>query len=458
MLKAFSRFSLFSASRIASVTDGFLAPHPVQRWRTGRGLCTQSGSDNAATEEDGCDGDTAAPLHGIRVLDLTRILAGPLCTMLLADMGAEVIKIEKPGEGDETRRWGPPFVQGVSCYFLAVNRNKQSVAVDISRPEGSHLIRQLAGQCDVLMHNFLPGKLEKYGLGYSDLKQANRQIIYCSITGYGEDGPYRHRGGYDVIASAIGGMMHITGPQEGEPCKIGTAMTDISTGLYAHGAILAALLRRNRSGEGAYIQCNLLATQVANLVNLASNYLNTGVEPRRWGTAHESIVPYQSFRTKDDEYLVVGAGSDAQFTALCQLLQVDYANQPAFRTNADRVAHRDHLISLLTGVFQQKTLAEWLTVLRPATFPYGPVNSFQRVFADPQVQWLRLVEEVEHPVAGRVRMVGAPVRWAEEKNGFRPRVRRCPPGLGEHTDAVLTRIAGVGKEELRELRERGVVA
>ncbi|GAV01681.1 hypothetical protein RvY_12355-2 [Ramazzottius varieornatus] len=396
---------------------------------------------------------TGRLLEGVRVLDMTRVLAGPLCTMILGDMGAEVVKIEKPGMGDETRNWGPPFIGTESCYFLSVNRNKKSVVVDIGSPKGAQIIQEMAKSCDVLVENFLPGKLKSYGLGYEELSRLNPGIVYCSISGYGASGPYSGRGGYDVIVSALGGMMHITGPEKGEPCKVGTAMTDISTGLYAHGAILAALLRRHKTGKGTKIDCNLLSTQVANLVNLGTNFLNTGIEPRRWGTAHESIVPYQAFPTSDEQHIVVGAGSDSQFTALCSLMKTSFHTNERFSSNKARVRNRKELVELLMAEFKKKPLAEWLEVFTQAKFAYGPINTFAQVFADPQVQHNQMVFEIQHEKAGSIRLISNPVIVSDADMT----AQLAPPLLGEHTEEVLEQILKLDAQAIDKLRNDKVI-
>lgn len=413
------------------------------------------------------------PLNGIRILDLTRIVAGPYCTQILGDLGADVIKVERPGVGefattknclsytkddlqflgDESRKWGPPFLPNStdSVYFLASNRNKRSVAVNLKK--GSHIISELAKQCDVLVENYVPGKLDEFGLGYSQLQPDCPRLIYTSITGYGSHGPYSDRPGYDVIAASVGGLLGITGPTDGAPCKVGVAMTDIATGLYAHGAILAALLHREKTGRGERIEVNLLSTQVASLINVGSNWLNAGHEAKRWGTAHESIVPYQSFKTQSG-YLTVGAGSNQQFVALCDFLNApELASDEKYRTNQDRVRNRDELIKVLTEIFETKSNQEWMKILKTAPFPVGPVNSVKEVFEDRHVQAIEIVKTVPHSVAGDVKVVGPPVEYQNIRND----VRSAPPTLGQHTDEVLKDILGYDDGKLQNLRQTGVI-
>jgi len=321
------------------------------------------------------------PLHGIRILDLTRIVAGPYCTMVLGDLGAEVIKIERLGIGDECRLWGPPFLGSKeSCYFMCLNRNKKSVCVDMKSSDGKQILFDLAKNCDVLVENYVPGKLDEMGLGYSAFKDQAPHLIYCSVTGFGPEGPYKDRPGYDVIAASMGGLLHITGPSDGEPCKVGVAMTDIMTGMYAHGAIMAALLKRARTGVGQKIDCNLLSTQISSLINIGANFLMAGQEAERYGTAHASIVPYETFKTADGGYLTIGTGSDAQFHSLCSKLNLkDLAQDDRYKTNTDRVKNRVPLIALLKETFLSKSRKEWLHILEGAQFPYGPVNSISEV-------------------------------------------------------------------------------
>ncbi len=396
-----------------------------------------------------------SPLTGVTVVDLTRILAGPFCTMLLGDLGARVIKIEHPDGGDETRRWGPPFVPGTneSCYFLSVNRNKESLSVNIQRPEGQEIVRRLVSNSDVFVENFIPGKLEKYGLGYGDLRDVNERLVYCSLTGFGSDGPDAKRAGYDLMAASIGGLLGVTGPEGGEPAKVGVAMTDLTTGLYAHGAILAALLHRDVTGRGQWVQTNLLASQVSCMVNLASNYLNAGQEAKRHGTAHASIVPYQSFLCSDGQYMTVGALSDVQFKKFCSIIgHSDLAEDVRFLRNSDRVTNREALLSTLKAAFREKTVDEWEENFRNSGLPYGPVNTLGRVFRDEQVKHLGMVKEVEHPTAGTVKVCGPAVKYSMSKCD----VVKAPPLLGQHTDEILKSL-GYDEEQIRAYHVAGVV-
>ncbi|XP_046569856.1 succinate--hydroxymethylglutarate CoA-transferase-like [Haliotis rubra] len=395
-----------------------------------------------------------SPLEGIRILDLTRVLAGPYCSMLFADLGADVIKVERPGAGDDTRSWGPPFKGTESAYFLSVNRNKKSIAVDLKKPKGVKIVKQLAGSCDVLIENYLPGKLGEMGLGYDDMKALVPRLVYCSISGYGQTGPYRSRAGYDAIASGVGGLMNITGPRDGDPCRVGVAMTDLSTGLYAFGATMVALHHRQQTGCGQHIDCNLLSTQVASLVNIASNYLNAGMEGKRHGTGHESIVPYQAFKTKDGGYMLVGAGNDKQFRLLCKRMDLpELLEDERFQQNQVRVANRDILLPLLANRFETKTSSQWMQVLEGSGIPYGPVNNMQEVFSDPQVVNNGMIQEVQHPTAGTIRLPGPAVRYSLSQTV----VPRPLPTLGQHTQEVLQGILGYSDMQLKQLIEAGVV-
>ncbi|XP_070154202.1 succinate--hydroxymethylglutarate CoA-transferase [Polyergus mexicanus] len=397
--------------------------------------------------------DNRSPLNGIRVLDLTRIVAGPYCTMILGDLGAEILKIERPGDGDEARRWGPPFFEGTqeSTYFMSVNRNKKSICIDLKR--GKDIIYDLAQTCDVLVENYVPGKLNSIGLGYEDIAKIAPRLIYCSLTGYGSQGPYANRPGYDVIAASLGGLLHITGPKDGPPCKVGVAMTDLAMGLYAHGAIMAALLQRSKINKGQWIQCDLLSTQIASLINIASNFLNGGKEATRWGSEHESIVPYEAFPTKDG-HMTVGAGSDLQFLELTKRLQLpELINNNKFKNNIARVKNRMELLQILRDVFKRKTNQEWSAIFEGAAFPYGAVNTIKEVFDDPHVKYIKLVQELEHPVTGKVKLVGPPVTYGYATNI----ARSSPPMLGQHTSEVLRNILKYSDDKIENLIAQKIV-
>uniref|UniRef100_A0A8P0S992 Succinyl-CoA:glutarate CoA-transferase n=1 Tax=Canis lupus familiaris TaxID=9615 RepID=A0A8P0S992_CANLF len=328
--------------------------------------------------------DNMKPLEGIKILDMTRVLAGPFATMNLGDLGAEVIKVERPGAGDDTRTWGPPFVGRESAYFLSVNRNKKSIAVNIKDPKGVKIIKELAAVCDVFVENYVPGKLSAVGLGYEDIDKIAPHIIYCSITGYGQTGPLSQRAGYDTVASAFGGLMHITGPKDGDPVRSGVAMTDLATGLYAYGAIMAGLIQRYKTGKGLFIDCNLLSSQVACLTHIAANYLIGQKEAERWGTAHVSIVPYQAFKTKDG-FLVVGVGNNQQFATVCKILNLpELIDDPKYKTNHLRVQNRKELIKILSARFEKEMTSKWLYLFEGSGVAYGPINNMKEVFAEPQ--------------------------------------------------------------------------
>ncbi|WP_110667436.1 CaiB/BaiF CoA transferase family protein [Salinicola halophilus] len=404
----------------------------------------------------------ATPLAGIKVLDLTRVLAGPWCTQQLADYGADVVKIERPGRGDDTRGWGPPWLAGgdescaLSAYFLSANRGKRSVAVDLATAEGQSLVRRLARQADVVIENFKVGGLEAYGLDYATLKGDNPGIVYCSITGFGQDGPYAGRPGYDFLIQGLGGLMSLTGAADeagGEPTKVGVAVTDLFAGLYAANAILAALLARANSGEGAYIDMALLDVQVGVLANQALNYLTAGQTPQRMGNTHPNIVPYQAFAAADG-HLIITVGNDDQFRRLAEALDDPaLASDPRFVTNAQRVAHRDVLVARLGDRLKAHSRDAWLARLEAFGVPAGPINSLDQVFADPQVRHRGM--QIERILGdGRpMRLVASPVRM----NGQRPSSERPPPGLGEHTREVMQGWLGIEESECRTLQRRGVI-
>jgi crotonobetainyl-CoA:carnitine CoA-transferase CaiB-like acyl-CoA transferase len=388
----------------------------------------------------------SAPLAGVRVLDLSRVLAGPWATQLLADLGAEVIKIERPGAGDDTRQWGPPFTTrvdgspGDAAYFLCANRGKQSVALDIASPEGADLVRRMAADCDVVVENFKTGGLKKYGLDFDSLKAVNPKLVYCSITGFGQTGPRARQAGYDYMIQAMGGLMSITGQPDGapgaEPMKVGVAVADLFTGLYASNAILAALHAARETGEGRHIDIALFDVQAAMLANQATNYFVSGAAPTRMGNAHPNLSPYQPFPCSDG-MVVIAVGNDGQFRALCQALgEPDLGTDARFATNAGRVAERDQLGPILSALTAPLTMAALMQRLEGAGVPCGPVNTVDQVFAEPQAVARGLtVEQTRADLNAPVRTVASPIRM----NGAPAVSHRPPPALGEHTDAVLVR-------------------
>jgi len=402
-------------------------------------------------------------LQGVRVLDLTRVLAGPWATQNLADLGAEVIKIERPGRGDDTRQWGPPFLKDAdgrdtrdAAYFLGCNRGKQSVTVDISRPEGREIVRELALKSDVLVENFKVGDLARHGLDYPTLSRANRRLVYCSITGFGQDGPYRDRPGYDFMIQGLGGLMSVTGERDdvpgGGPQKVGVAVSDLFTGMYATSAILAALLHCRATGEGQHIDMALLDVQVAMLANLSAAYLCSGKVPGRMGNAHQAIVPYHVFRASDD-FVIVAVGNDGQFARFCEVIgEPGWPKDERFATNPARVGHRDLLVGLITERMSAKPASEWLAALEAAEVPCGPIKDLGQVFTDPQVRHRHMQVEVPHP-AGSVRMVANPMKLSRTPIAH----DRPPPVLGEHTDAVLRRVLSLDDARLAELHQGGVL-
>lgn len=394
----------------------------------------------------------AGLLDDIRVLDLSRVLAGPYCTMVLADYGADVVKVEEPGSGDGTRGWGPPWVGDQSAYFLAANRSKRSITVNLKSAAGIDIVRRLAAQADVVIENFKVGGAAKLGLDYPVLATHNPRLIYCSLTGYGQTGPYRDRAGYDFIIQAQGGLMSITGPVAGEPYKVGVAIVDISAGLFAATAILAALHERERSGQGQYIDVALLDAQVAWLANVAHNYLATGQTPGRFGNAHPSIVPYEPFPTADGA-VAVAVGADDQYRRLCLAAgRPDLGDDPRFRTNAGRVTHRATLIPLLQELFQTRSTREWVELLLSIGVPVGEINTVAQALEDPQVQARDMVREVDHPTAGRIKLLGPVAKFSRSELAV-----TAPPPLGRDTDAVLRERLGFSDGEIADLRRQGVV-
>jgi formyl-CoA transferase len=393
------------------------------------------------------------PLEGIKVLDLSRVLAGPYCTMMLGDLGADVIKVERPGEGDETREWGPPDAAGESAYYLCVNRNKRGITVDLKAPEGREIIKKLAARSDILIENYKVGTLARLGLGYEDIKKINPGIIYCSITGFGQYGPYKDRPGYDFIIQGMGGIMSITGDPDGPPMKVGVAIVDITAGLFACSSILAALYYREKTGLGQYIDISLLDSVVAWLANVGSNYLISGELPKRYGNAHPNIVPYEPFQAKDGVWIALGVGNDRQLRDFCRLAGLEHlADDPRFATNPQRVIHRKELIPIIAEKMKERTSDEWLEELDKLKIPCGPINTLDRVFSDPQVQARGMVVEVPHPKAGKIKLVASPMKFS-----LTPcTIERHPPLLGEHTEEVLKEL-GYSDDEIKSLREKGVI-
>jgi crotonobetainyl-CoA:carnitine CoA-transferase CaiB-like acyl-CoA transferase len=375
------------------------------------------------------------PLNGIRVLDLSRVLAGPYCTMVLGDLGADVIKVESP-DGDETRGWGPPFASGESAYYLCVNRNKRSIVVDFKTDGGREILNQLIQRSDILVENFRPGTLEPYGLDFRRASAINPNLIYCSISGFGQTGPLRDKPGYDFMIQAMGGLMSITGEPTDEPMKVGVAVADLFAGQNAVIAILAALQARTQTGRGQHLDISLFDSQVGMLANVASNYLISGNLPERYGNAHANIVPYQSFQASD-AWFVVAVGNDRQFEKLCAVIgRSELAGDPRFALNSERVKNRDLLISILQSVILQRTANEWLSALETAGIPCGPINNLQQVFSMPQVSAREMFIQMQHSEIGDLRLVGSPLKFSDTPVEY----RIPPPRLGEHTEQIVNEL------------------
>ena len=400
------------------------------------------------------------PLANIRILDITRALAGPYCTMMLGDLGADVIKVERPVSGDESRGWGPPFVgkpygpyPGESAYFIASNRNKRSVTVNIQTAEGQEIVRKLAGVSDVLVENYRTGELDKKGLGYADLHNLYPRLIYCSISGYGRTGPYAERPGYDAILQAEGGMMSITGPIDGPPSRAGIPIIDITSGMFAATAILAALRARDLTGEGQLVDLSLFDSHVALLTNVASNYLVGGEPPRRLGNAHPNLVPYDAFSARDG-WFILGVANEKQWGLVCDMLdRPDLKTDSRFATNRDRVGNREELVDKLNTIFSQRDVNDWLADLAKAGLPCGRINSIPEVFAHPQAQARAMTLESEHASAGTVRLTGFPYKFSQTP----AEILRPPPLLGQHTEEVLTSLLDYSTESVASLRDKGAI-
>ncbi|HTY55406.1 MAG TPA: CaiB/BaiF CoA-transferase family protein [Candidatus Binataceae bacterium] len=405
----------------------------------------------------------AGPLGHIKVLELARVLAGPWASQTLADLGARVIKVEKPGDGDDTRAWGPPWAKGpdgrptrVSAYFLSTNRGKRSVTIDFTRPEGQRLVQELALRSDVLIENFRVDGLAKYGLDYPSIHKINPRLIYCSITGFGQTGPYRHRPGYDFMIQGMGGLMSFTGEPDGRPgagpMKVGVAVADIFTGLYATIGILGAIALRERTGEGQQIDLALLDSQVGVLANQALNYLVTGISPIRLGNAHPNIVPYQAFATADG-YMILAVANDGQFAKFCEAAgRPELVQDPRFASNEARVEHREQMAAIVAEILATKPSAYWLEVLE-RTVPCGPINTVAQVFADPQVKARGMRLELPHPIAGSVPSVASPIKYSATPLEY----KLAPPPLGANTDEILQKELNLSVQEIERLRQQGVI-
>ena len=401
----------------------------------------------------------AGPLHGLKILDLSRVLAGPWASQMLADLGADVTKVERPGAGDDTRGWGPPFLKDAdgtaveAAYFLAANRGKRSLALDLARPEGQEVIRRLALQSDVVIENFKQGDLARYGLDYAALAAANPRLVYCSITGFGQDGPHKHRPGYDFMIQGMAGFMSVTGEAGGEPLRAGVAVADLTTGMYSVVAILAALRHRDATGEGQHVDMALFDVSLGWLANQAQNYLVSGDVPGRVGNTHPNLVPYQLFQTATKP-IIVAVGNDRQFASLvARLGHAEWADDPRFRLNRDRIEHRAALVALISDVLAGQPAEHWLAAIEAAGVPVGPVNDLAQAFADPQVAARGLLVELEHPLAGPIRTVAQPMKFSATP----PDYKLPPPLLGEHSRSVLAD-AGFAPDEIAALEAAGVLS
>lgn len=392
------------------------------------------------------------PLEGITVLDLTRVLSGPYCTMMLGDMGARVIKVEQPGKGDDTRAWGPPFQNGESTYFLSINRNKESVTLNLKHPDGRRVLDQLIDRADVLVENFRPGTLERMGLGPNDLATRCPRLVYCSVSGFGHTGPRRDQPGYDAVMQAEGGLMSITGPTEGPGFRLGIAITDIVSGMFAAFGVAMALLARHQSGRGQFLDVAMFDAVAALLTYQAGIYFATGESPPRIGNRHPTIVPYETLETADGE-LVVAVGNDQLWKRFCSVVGLDgLADDRRFATNKDRVSAREELRPLLIEQLRAKSAAEWIERLRASGVPCGAVRDLEQVFTDPQLMERAMVVALEHPIAGAIKALGVPIKLAETPGA----VRTAPPALGQHTDAILSDL-GIDTEEIGRLRAEGAI-
>lgn len=393
------------------------------------------------------------PLKGIRILDLSQSLTGPFCSMILADLGAEVIKIEIPEVGDMTRSWGPPFIGGESAYFLCVNRNKKSITLNLKTDKGKKILYRLAEKCDVFLENFRPGVTDKLGVNYETIHEINSHMIYCSISGFGQTGPYRDWPAYDIVVQGLGGFMGITGESGRPPVRVGVAITDILAGAHATIAILSALIARKTTGKGQWIDMSMFDGAVSWMTYMAANYFATGKVPERMGSAHPNIVPYQCFETKDRRYINIAIGNDRLWTSLCKVLGLEkLAQDPKFATNPMRVENRNELISMLTKVFLTKTRNEWLKILG-REIPCGPVYTMDEIFSDHQVLHRGMLVEIDHPVAGKIKQIGIPMKFSETPG----EIKAPPPLLGQHTEEILKKFLKLSEKDVSQLRKEKVI-
>ncbi|WP_156176833.1 CaiB/BaiF CoA transferase family protein [Kiloniella spongiae] len=401
------------------------------------------------------------PLSGIRVLDLSRVLAGPWVGQTLADLGCDVIKVERPGCGDDTRAWGPPFIKTAadettqeSAYYMSANRGKRSLAVDMTKPEGQKILQELVLHCDIVIENFKVGGLKKFGLDYQSLAKINPKLIYCSITGFGQEGPYADKAGYDLMIQGMGGLMSITGEADRQPMKVGVAVVDLFSGMYGVTGILAALFKRERTGRGDHIDIALMDCQAAMLANQATNYLVSDKVPHRRGNAHPNISPYEVFETSDG-YMILAVGNDRQFEAFCGVAGcVELAKDPKYQTNTARVENREQLVPFVQGMLKEKPTDFWIKSLEHVKVPCGPINDLSQVFADPHIQQRGILKEYEHPGGAKQQLVSTPIKYGQAKSG----AELSPPMLGQHTDEVLCEILGTNKDDIEKLRNIGAIA
>ncbi|KAL2007777.1 hypothetical protein VTN00DRAFT_7759 [Thermoascus crustaceus] len=449
-----------SSFRSLSAAFGKSALFPSSRYGSNR-FIVRRGLETAASAP--IAGKGKLPLAGIRVLDMSRVLAGPYCTQILGDLGAEIIKIEHPTRGDDTRAWGPPFAKyldgregpGESAYYLSVNRNKKSVGLSFAHPEGVEILHELAKECDILVENYLPGSLKKYNMDYETIRKINPRLIYASITGYGQTGPYSNRPGFDVMVEAEFGLMHLTGSRDGPPVKVGVAVTDLTTGLYACNSIMAALLHRATTGEGQHLDVCLSDCQTATLANMASSVLISGKKDSgRWGTAHPSVVPYQGFKTADGD-IFIGGANDRLFGILCEKLgKPEWKKDPKFASNNERVKNRVELERLIETETKKRTTKEWLDLFEGCGMPYAAVNDVQGTLNHEHTIARGMVKEIVHPVCGPIKILNTPVKYSNAD----PSIRSPPPLLGQHTDEVLRERLGLSDERIKELKKGGVLA